>query len=54
MANLGTKILQSGDMSDPFLYLSQSFSWAVTKYHVGVGWAVTKYHVEVDWAVTKY
>ena len=48
-------------MSHPFLYLSKSLSgggkilsWAVTKYHVGVGWAVTKYHVEVGWAVTKY
>ena len=39
-------------MSDPFLYLSQSFSGAVTKYHVGVGWAATKYHVEVGCAVT--
>ena len=57
---LRTKILQSGDMSDPFLYLSKSLFWAVgvcwtaTKYRVGVCWAVTKYQVGVGWAVTKY
>ena len=41
-------------MSDPFLYLSQSLSWAVTKYWVDVGWAMTKYQVGVGSALTKY
>ena len=39
---------------NPCLGVAKSLSWAVTKYHVGVGWAVTKYWVEVGWAVKKY